>query len=101
MSIKDTIEKAVEKYLEEDKMYRKKITPTGDLSWYIKWVSSVIILFGKYVTLQFMVSFDRCCRLGCRRISMARQSIDDIEWYCIVYLCKWFNKILYGDIIWH
>ena len=38
MSIKDTIEKAVEKYLEEDKMYRKKITPTGDLSWYIKWV---------------------------------------------------------------
>ena len=50
MSIKDTIEKAVEKYLEEDKMYRKKITPTGDLSWYIKWVSSVIILFGMVFT---------------------------------------------------
>ena len=33
MSIKDTIEKSVEKYLEEDKMYRKKITPTGDLSY--------------------------------------------------------------------
>ena len=50
MSIKDTIEKAVEKYLEEDKMYRKKITPTGDLSWYIKWIASVFIIIGMMLT---------------------------------------------------
>ena len=24
----------------------KKITPKGDLSWYIKWASSIIIIFG-------------------------------------------------------
>ena len=58
MSIKDTIEKAVEKYLEEDKMYRKKITPTGDLSWYIKWVSSVIILFGMVFTSANMLPYN-------------------------------------------
>ena len=58
MSIKDTIEKAVEKYLEEDKMYRKKITPTGDLSWYIKWVSSVIILFSMVFTSANMLPYN-------------------------------------------
>ena len=24
----------------------KKVTPKGDLSWYVKWVSSIIIIFG-------------------------------------------------------
>ena len=28
----------------------KKITPTGDLSWYIKWVSSVFIIMGMALT---------------------------------------------------
>ncbi len=28
----------------------KKITPKGDLSWYIKWTSSVIILIGMVLT---------------------------------------------------
>ena len=28
----------------------KKITPKGDLSWYIKWISSVIILTGMVLT---------------------------------------------------
>ena len=49
MSIKDTIEKAVDKYLEEDKMYRMKITPTGDLSWYIKWVSMILAVSGIFL----------------------------------------------------
>lgn len=29
----------------------KKITPKGDLSWYIKWISSVIILIGMVLTV--------------------------------------------------
>ena len=61
MSIKDTIEKAVEKYLEEDKMYRKKITPTGDLSWYIKWTASSFLIAAFAVRSGQMYPFVDLC----------------------------------------
>ncbi|MDP7365654.1 MAG: hypothetical protein QGH83_00130 [Candidatus Pacebacteria bacterium] len=37
------------KALDSSRVY-KKITPSKDASWYIKWVSSIILLFGMVLT---------------------------------------------------
>ncbi len=49
--VKDEITKWVPKLDDKIKALNssrvfKKVTPKGDLSWYIKWVSSIIIIFG-------------------------------------------------------
>ena len=51
MSIEPIREKLDEKIakLNSTRVF-KKITPKGDLSWYIKWISSVIILTGMVLT---------------------------------------------------
>ena len=51
MTIEPIREKLDEKIkqLNSSRVY-KKITPKGDLSWYIKWVSSVFIIVGMALT---------------------------------------------------
>ena len=49
--VKDEITKWVPKLDDKIKALNssrvfKKVTPKGDLSWYVKWVSSIIIIFG-------------------------------------------------------
>ena len=39
-----------EEQLERSKKWVKSITPKGDVSWYIKWIASVFIIFGMMMT---------------------------------------------------
>ncbi len=39
-----------EEQFEKSKKWVKSITPKGDLSWYIKWVSSIFIMSGMVLT---------------------------------------------------
>jgi hypothetical protein len=39
-----------EEQLQRSKKWIKCITPKGDISWYIKWVASVLIIFGMMMT---------------------------------------------------
>ena len=39
-----------EEQLERSKKWVKSITPKGDVSWYIKWIVSVFIIFGMMMT---------------------------------------------------
>ena len=39
-----------EEQLQRSKKWIKSITPKGDISWYIKWVASVFIIFGMMMT---------------------------------------------------
>ena len=56
----------------------KKITPKGDLSWYVKWISVLFIVTGWCLTsitisLQYVFPIDRCCWMALGRFFMARQ----------------------------
>ena len=43
-----------------------KITPKFDISWYIKWVSSIILLIGASCTSVQLVPLNLCCGFsGC------------------------------------
>ena len=39
-----------EEQFEKSKKWVKSITPKGDLSWYVKWIASVFIIFGMMMT---------------------------------------------------
>ena len=39
-----------EEQFERSKKWIKSITPKGDLSWYVKWIASVFIIFGMMMT---------------------------------------------------
>ena len=50
--IKDEVYRKLDDKIKDLKSTRvfKKITPKGDLSWYIKWVSSIFIILGMALT---------------------------------------------------
>ena len=54
--IKEKLDDKIAK-LNSTRVY-KKVTPRYDLSWYIKWVSSVIILFGMVFTSANMLPYN-------------------------------------------
>jgi len=39
-----------EEQFERSKKWVKSITPKGDVSWYVKWIASVFIIFGMMMT---------------------------------------------------
>jgi hypothetical protein len=39
-----------EEQFEKSKKWVKSITPKGDVSWYVKWIASVFIIFGMMMT---------------------------------------------------
>ena len=63
----------------------KKVTPKYDLSWYVKWLSSVLILTAVCFRAaggfhMFDLYFSRNNRLVVGRNTMARQSINYVKW---------------------
>ena len=54
----------------------KKVTPKGDLSWYVKWVSSIIIIVGMvlssaHLSYEYLGTYVWCNRLVDSRYVMA------------------------------
>ena len=39
-----------EEQLQQSKKWVKSITPKGDVSWYVKWIASIFIIFGMMMT---------------------------------------------------
>ena len=64
----------------------KKVTPKGDLSWYVKWFSSLVILSGMVLTSSSIEPWNMWTHLigvsGWLVVGMMwpRQSIDNVEW---------------------
>ena len=55
----------------------KKVTPKGDLSWYVKWASSIIIILGmvsssaNIYAFKYLGTYVWCVRLVMGRFTMA------------------------------
>ena len=62
----------------------KKITPRGDLSWYIKWFSSIVILIGMVLTSIPIVPFNLYFHLiGAGGLGIVKRKDSDVDDICL------------------
>ena len=45
------VNEMIDKELEEERLMLDKVTPKYDLSWYVKWCSSLLVLIGMLLTV--------------------------------------------------
>ena len=74
-----------------------KVTPKYDLSWYVKWCSSLLVLTGMLLTAVDIYPYNLIFHLfgvmGWCIVGLLWHDpcIDTSEWYRNIYLCTWFT----------